>query len=61
MSLVLARRVGESLMIGPDIIVRIVEIHGQQAKLSITAPRDVLILREELVPLARNAGEGEIT
>ena len=50
MSLVLARRVGESIHIGDSIIVTIVAISGQQAKVSITAPREVTILREELIP-----------
>lgn len=57
MSLVLSRRVGESLLIGDSIVVRIVEIHGQQCKIAIDAPKDVLILREELAPHDSEAGK----
>lgn len=61
MSLILARRVGEALMIGNDIVVRIIEIHGMQAKIAIDAPPNVKILREELIERARNEGEGEVS
>jgi carbon storage regulator len=48
-NLVITRRPGESFLIGPDIVVKIVAIAGQQTRISITAPREVTILREELI------------
>lgn len=47
--LVLTRRPGEQLHIGPDIIVEVMEISGTQVRLGITAPREVTVLREELL------------
>jgi carbon storage regulator len=47
--LILTRRIGESLVIGENIVVRVVEIKGTQVRLGIEAPGDVQILREELV------------
>ena len=47
--LVLSRRPGEQLHIGTDIIVEVMEISGSQVRLGITAPREVPVLREELL------------
>jgi len=46
--LILTRKVGESVAIGDDIQVSVVEIKGNQVKLGIQAPRDVTVHREEI-------------
>ncbi|MCM3750195.1 carbon storage regulator CsrA [Paenibacillus pasadenensis] len=46
--LVLGRRKGESILIGPDIELTVLEIGADGIKLGISAPRDVTILRKEL-------------
>ena len=46
--LVLSRKAGQSLIIGNDIIVRLLEIRGQQVRLGVEAPSDVSVVREEL-------------
>ncbi len=46
--LVLTRRLGESITIGDNIKIIIVDIDGNQVKLGIEAPREVEIYREEL-------------
>lgn len=45
--LVLTRRVGESLTIGPDVVVTVLEVRGGQVRVGITAPRDVEIQRDD--------------
>lgn len=45
--LVIRRRTGESLLIGPEIEVEVVELSGNRVKLGIRAPRHILILRKE--------------
>lgn len=47
--LVLTRRIGETILIGQDIEVVVLEAYGSQVRLGIEAPREVTILREELV------------
>jgi len=47
--LVLTRRVGESLTIGDDIKLTILDHQGNQVRVGIDAPRDVAIVREELI------------
>ncbi len=46
--LVLTRKVGESITIGDDISVRVLEVNGQNIKLGINAPRSVSIHRQEI-------------
>ena len=46
--LVLTRRLGESITIGDNVKIIIVEIDGNQVKLGIEAPREIEIYREEL-------------
>jgi len=47
--LVLTRRAEESIQIGSDIIVRVLEVQGYRVRLGIEAPRDVPVHRAELV------------
>lgn len=47
--LVLQRRKGESLQLGNDIKITIVETGTDTVKLAIDAPRDIKILRSELL------------
>ena len=47
--LILQRRPGESLRIGEEIEVTVVAIEGGKVRLAITAPKDVTILRSELI------------
>jgi len=46
--LVLARREGESLRIGPDVRITVVRLGSGQVKLSIEAPEELAVHREEV-------------
>ena len=46
--LVLTRQINESIMIGDDIEVIILDIIGCQARIGINAPRDIAVHREEI-------------
>jgi len=46
--LVLTRKLGESIRIGDDIKITIVELDGRFAKIGIDAPRSVIVHREEV-------------
>lgn len=46
--LVLTRKLGEGLVLGSDISLKILEIHKNQIKLGIEAPSDVRIYRNEI-------------
>jgi carbon storage regulator len=46
--LALSRKINESLMLGNDIEVTILEIKGDQVKIGISAPKAVPIYRKEI-------------
>ena len=46
--LALARKVNESIMIGNDIEITILEIKGDQIKIGVKAPKSVPVYRKEL-------------
>ena len=47
--LVLTRRTNQSIVIGPDVTITVVEIRGEQVRLGISAPRHVTVHREEVL------------
>ena len=47
--LVITRRSQESFLIGDNITVTIVEINGQQERIAIEAPKEINIVRTELI------------
>jgi carbon storage regulator len=47
--LVLTRRPGQSIRIGPNVEVRVVRIEGDRVVIGIAAPRHVAVVRAELV------------
>lgn len=46
--LVLSRKKGQSIMIGNNIEISIVDVQGEQVRLGINAPREVLVHRKEV-------------
>jgi carbon storage regulator len=46
--LVLTRRVNESFIVGKEITVTVLSVHGNQVRLGIAAPKDVAVHREEI-------------
>lgn len=47
--LILTRRVLESLLIGDDVVVKVLGVKGNQVRIGIEAPEDVIVVREELL------------
>ena len=46
--LVLTRKSGESLIIGGNITLRVLEIDGERVKIGIEAPKEITVVRREL-------------
>jgi len=46
--LVLTRKVNQSIMIGDDIEVIVLEVRGEQVRLGIKAPREIAVHRREI-------------
>ena len=51
--LVLTRRPGESIVIGDNIVVTIIEIKGGQVRVGVDAPRSVDVYRKEIYEQVR--------
>lgn len=47
--LILTRKPGESLIIGDDITINILGVQGNQVRIGIDAPKEVKIMRTELL------------
>jgi carbon storage regulator len=46
--LVLTRKVGEVIVIGNNICLTVVEIKGEKVRLGVTAPKEVIVDRQEI-------------
>ena len=61
--LVLSRKRGERIVIGPNIELTVVDIRGNKVRLAVDAPRDVSIHRQEVFRRiqdeSRNAVKGD--
>ena len=53
--LVLTRRAGESVVIGGNVVVTVVEVRGDVVRVGIEAPREVQVHREEVFRAVRDA------
>lgn len=56
--LVIRRRAGESLLIGPDVEVRVLETSPSRVTFGIIAPEEILVLRTEIRDANRAAARG---
>jgi carbon storage regulator len=46
--LILTRKIRESLMIGEEVTVTVMDVKGNQVRIGINAPKDVAVHREEI-------------
>jgi carbon storage regulator len=55
--LALSRKVNESIMIGNDIEVTILEVKGEQVKVGVKAPKSIPVYREEVYTQIKEANK----
>ncbi len=58
--LVLSRKKTESVRIGSDIVITIIEIRGDKVRLGFNAPKDVFIHRQEVYDIIMQQSEEKI-
>jgi carbon storage regulator len=52
--LILTRRVGEIIRIGPDVVVTVLSVNGSQVRIGVDAPKTVTVHREEVFERIKN-------
>lgn len=56
--LVLSRRIGERLVIGPDIVITVIDVRSDGVRIGIDAPRDVRVSRAEILEAVERENAG---
>lgn len=57
--LVISRQPGDSLLIGQDIKITVLEVNGDRVKIGIDAPRSVPVMRTEVLDTMRSNLEAD--
>ncbi|MGC6448578.1 MAG: carbon storage regulator CsrA [Rubripirellula sp.] len=57
--LVLSRHRDESIMIGDDVVITIVDIRGDKVRLGIKAPQEIPVHREEVYDAIKRENDGK--
>jgi len=52
--LILSRKSGQSILIGDDIKIRIIEVKGNQVRIGVEAPRNISVHREEIYKIIQD-------
>ena len=55
--LVLTRRVGQSIVIGDNIVVTVLEVRGEQVRIGVEAPRTIEVMRSEIYKAVEEANQ----
>lgn len=46
--LILSRKIDEKIRIGEDIVITLIDVHGDQVKIGVEAPKNVKVFRQEV-------------
>ena len=52
--LILSRKIDEKIKIGTDITITLIDVHGDQVKIGVEAPKDVKVFRQEVFDAIQN-------
>jgi carbon storage regulator len=55
--LILSRNIGQTIRIGADIVVTIIDVKGNQVRVGVNAPKDVEVHRKEVYERIKQDGE----
>ena len=58
--LALSRKQGESIMVGSDIEITVLEVKGDQVKIGISAPKSVPVYRKEIYTQIQEANRESV-
>ena len=58
--LILSRKIDEKIKIGKDITITLIDVHGDQVKIGVEAPKDVKVFRQEVFDAIQNENKAAV-
>lgn len=58
--LILSRKIDEKIRIGEDIIITLIDVHGDQVKIGVEAPKSVKVFRQEVFDAIQNENKAAV-
>ena len=58
--LILSRKIDEKIKIGNDITITLIDVHGDQVKIGVEAPKDVKVFRQEVFDAIQNENRAAV-
>ena len=58
--LILSRKLDEKIKIGNDITITLIDVHGDQVKIGVEAPKDVKVFRQEVFDAIQNENKAAV-
>jgi carbon storage regulator len=58
--LILSRKIDEKIKIGEDITITLIDVHGDQVKIGVEAPKHVKVFRQEVFDAIQNENKAAV-
>ena len=58
--LILSRKIDEKIKIGNDITITLIDVHGDQVKIGVEAPKTVKVFRQEVYDAIQNENSAAV-
>lgn len=58
--LILSRKIDEKIQIGDNIIITLIDVHGEQVKIGVEAPKSVKVFRQEVYQAIQNENKAAV-
>ena len=58
--LILSRKIDEKIKIGTDITITLIDVHGDQVKIGVEAPKNVKVFRQEVFDAIQNENKAAV-
>jgi len=59
--LILSRKIDEKIKIGEDITITLIDVHGDQVKIGVEAPKSVKVFRQEVFDAIQNENKAAVS
>lgn len=58
--LILSRKIDEKIRIGEDVVITLIDIHGDQVKIGVEAPKTIKVFRQEVFDAIQNENKAAV-